>query len=143
VAALFNPSVLLVALGLLLGSFGFGYFKGSEHERSKATNVLLKATEKARETEQNWATNVAALEEVHADEVRTIAAQRDAALAGLRNRPERPMSAASAPSAQYATGANLYRDDAAFLVGLASRADGLRAALDRCETWIAQVTSGK
>lgn len=137
---LFNPSVWLVLLGLLAGAFGVGYFKGGESERGRATAALLVASEKARQQEANWSTNVAALEEVHADEVRNIAAQRDAALLSVRNRPERPVSAASAPSAQYGTGANLYRDDAEFLLREAARADGLRAALERCQAWIETVT---
>lgn len=65
-----------------------------------------------------------------------ISHQRDAALAGLRNRPERsavPAAGKTAAAGEGCTGAYLFRDDAAFLVGEASRADELRAALERCQ----------
>lgn len=59
-----------------------------------------------------------------------------AALASLRNRAERPAvpaSGAGAEACQGATGAQLSRRDAEVLVGIASRADELRAALERCQ----------
>lgn len=68
--------------------------------------------------------------------LRRVGSQRDAAIASLRNRPERvavPASGAGAEACKGATGAALSRPDAAFLVGLAARADELRAALERCQ----------
>lgn len=68
--------------------------------------------------------------------IRDIDRRHHAALASLRNRPERaavPASGAGAEACQGATGATLSRPDAAFLVGLAARADELRAALERCQ----------
>lgn len=63
--------------------------------------------------------------------------RRELALrAGLRNRAERPeLSASGAALACQAgaTGAELSRPDAEFLVGEAARADQLRAALERCQ----------
>lgn len=72
-----------------------------------------------------------------------IARQRDAALAELRTRPERPAvgsgggadvpgdSAGGAASAG-CTGAKLYRPDAAFLVREAARAELIRSSLLKC-----------
>lgn len=68
--------------------------------------------------------------------LRTVDTQRNAALASLRNRAERadlPASGAGAEACQGSTGRELSRPDAAFLVWLASRADELRAALERCQ----------
>lgn len=65
-----------------------------------------------------------------------ISHRHAAALAGLRSRAERaavPASGAGAETCTGATGAALSRPDAAFLVGLAARADELRAALERCQ----------
>jgi hypothetical protein len=68
--------------------------------------------------------------------IRAVGVQRDAALASLRDRAERsalPASGGAAQACAGATGASLSRPDAEFLVGLAARADDLRAALERCQ----------
>ena len=62
-----------------------------------------------------------------------------AAAEQLRNRPERPSgnlsaSAGTGPGAPSCTGAELYRPDAAFLIGEADRADRLRIALAACQS---------
>lgn len=64
-------------------------------------------------------------------------AERDAAVARLQSRPDRQparpsATAPSAPACTGTTGAELSRPDAEFLVGEASRADVLRAALQQC-----------
>jgi hypothetical protein len=72
-----------------------------------------------------------------------IASERDALLDRLRDRAQRPAGGAGGASAvpgntgvdasaQRCTGAGLYREDAAFLVGEAARADLIRAALAAC-----------
>jgi hypothetical protein len=68
--------------------------------------------------------------------MRDVDRRHHAAVASLRSRPERaavPASGAGAEACQGATGAALSRSDASFLVGLAARADELRAALERCQ----------
>lgn len=68
--------------------------------------------------------------------IRDIDRRHHAAIASLRNRPERaavPASGAGAETYQGATGAQLSRSDAEFLAGEAARADELRAALERCQ----------
>jgi hypothetical protein len=71
------------------------------------------------------------------NEKAAIAAQRDAAIASLRDRPPRRVVVAggtSTPAAncQGATGAELSNSDSVFLLGEATRADNLRAALAAC-----------
>lgn len=75
-------------------------------------------------------------QETYETRIRTVGSQRDAALASLRDRAERPAVPASGGASQAcagSTGAQLSRADAAFLVGLAGRADEIRAALERCQ----------
>lgn len=75
-------------------------------------------------------------QETYEAQIRRVGSQRDAAIASLRNRPERaavPAADAGAEACAGASGAALSRPDAAFLVGLAARADELRAALERCQ----------
>lgn len=91
----------------------------------------------ARTTQQAWADQIGRIEQGKQDEINRVRAAGAAALAGLRNRPDRqPASAGgvpqAAPACAGATGAELYRPDATFLVGLAQRADEQRAALAAC-----------
>lgn len=75
-------------------------------------------------------------QETYEQRISTVGSQRDAAFASLRDRPERPAVPASGGAAEAckgATGRELSRPDAALLVGLAARADELRAALERCQ----------
>lgn len=111
--------------------------------KAEADEAALKSSEAARAREAQWQASAASIEEVHQNEVRTIAADRDRALASLRNRPGRPAvstapnmpaSAASAPDC--GSGATLYREDAEFLTREAARADELRAAIQQYLDWL-------
>lgn len=68
--------------------------------------------------------------------MRDINRRHHAAVAGLRDRAERPAvpaSGAGAEACKGTTGAELSRPDGEFLAGEAARADELRAALERCQ----------
>jgi hypothetical protein len=70
------------------------------------------------------------------NEKNIIAGKLDAAVASLRNRPERAARPStpttSAPDCKGSTGAELSRPDAEFLTREAARADGVRADLAAC-----------
>lgn len=90
-----------------------------------------------RATENTWKVNTASIKKERDDEIKDIAAERDAALAELRNRPRRPAPGTTeAPSngqaASGCTGAQLYGNDAEFLIREASDADTIRTALKAC-----------
>lgn len=75
-------------------------------------------------------------QETYESRLRTVSAQRDAARASLRNRPERaavPGSCGPAEAAAGTAGSIVYRADAEVLISIAARADELRAALERCQ----------
>lgn len=90
----------------------------------------------ARATEHDLSTKAIATEQGKQNEIATINARLSAALASLRNRPERPSTAGKLSSAaadcKGATGAELYREDAAVALGIARDADIQRAALAAC-----------
>jgi hypothetical protein len=91
----------------------------------------------ARATQQAWADQIGRIEQEKQNEIDRVRAAGAAALAGLRNRPDRqPAGQGGVPQATAAcagaTGAELYRSDATFLVGEAARADEQRAALAAC-----------
>lgn len=90
----------------------------------------------ARAKEQAAATTLATIEQKARDEQKRLSADLAAAHRELLNRPERPASGAvpkGTADPMGCTGAQLYKPDAAFLVGESARADGLRIALARCQ----------
>lgn len=109
----------------------------------QAVGEITKATDKTwRRTEQLWAADAARLEEERKDEMARLDARADALAAELRKRPMRPARSAAAAQGAAAgvrpapaggcTGAELYREDAEFLLGEARRADAIRTALNQC-----------
>jgi len=91
----------------------------------------------ARAKEQTWAERVGRVEQEKTNENARIAARYVAQLDGLRQRADRRPApsggtAPAAPACQGATGAELSRADAGFLIREAARADAQRAALAAC-----------
>ena len=104
-----------------------------------AATVQSHRQARAREQALQFAADKIRQEKTH--EIRHLSAARDAALRELRNRDERPAvgsdaAAAADPAgagpAASCTGAQLFRQDAAFLVWEAARADEVRAHLSEC-----------
>lgn len=98
----------------------------------EAAQSLAKAVQDARTKEQEWA--IIYQETTHAKdtELRSVAAERDRALASLRNRPrdrlpETPASCAGASPASLAS------EDAAVVIGFAAEFDELRANYADCK----------
>ena len=88
-------------------------------------------------TENTWKVKAAQIVKDKDNEIQAIDAERDAALAKLRNRPRRPapgtaQSPANGEAASGCTGARLFGDDAEFLIREAARADTIRVALNAC-----------
>lgn len=105
-------------------------------ERQRA-EVYAADQRDAREKEQKWAVRVGQVEQEKVNENARIAARYAAELDGLRKRAERrpaPTGETSSTTATCAgaTGAELSRPDAGFLIGEAARADRQRAALAAC-----------
>ena len=112
-----------------------------ESERRTAADRARQESEAARQKEGELQKKADAARKADQDEIRRIAAQRDRALDELRKRPARPTSTAAAgvpadPGAGQAatgcTGAQLYRDDAEFLVRQFARAETIRKSLLSC-----------
>ena len=87
-----------------------------------------------RATENTWKVNTASIRKERDDEIKDIAAERDAALAELRTRPRRPAPGTTeAPGNGCAgTGLGLARDDAEFLTRYAAAAAELQARHNAC-----------
>lgn len=93
---------------------------------------------KARQREQDLQTTIDQLRGEYGDRIKTIASERDALVRELRRRPEARASAGGVLKAADAgagcTGEGLARPDAEFLVGFASDAARLDAALSQCRS---------
>lgn len=130
----FGSLALLAALGgpaCLYAGYSF------EHDRGKV--ALAKSVDKAREAEANWQIAAEAITEVHTDELRRIAADHVRDLDGLRSRSAR-LPETSRSACNGATGSQLSRDDAAFLVGFAAERDAEASDLRACQAWVRSVT---
>lgn len=134
----------LFCVGALVGGgYGYGHHRGYAELKADwdAQQVRQKDDYEARlrdyaEMLEQLRIETSQRQETYEARIRTVGSQRDAAFASLRDRAERPAVPASGAAAQACAGASgreLSRPDAAFLVGLASRADELRAALERCQ----------
>lgn len=131
----------VIVLAVMAGSHFFVYRAGRAAVRAEWSAVTLQATQAARQTEANWQTDVQSLEEVHHDELRRIAADHVRDLARVRDRAAR-LPEASRAACNGSTGAELSGRDASAFVGLAARADAVRADLQACRAWIETVTKG-
>lgn len=142
-----------LVIGLALGAAGAVAFKNNQIERIEAKHgkeiagwkeAQAVALAKYNAADLAHRTREAAIREtadkslqVKEDEKNRIAARLDSALNSLQNRPARPAASAgkvpaTATACKGATGADLYRDDAALALREAARADKLRAALAQC-----------
>lgn len=98
--------------------------------------VARKAEAANRQQERQHADDLTAINQRSADETRALATRIAELAAGVLNRPDRPASGAvpKGPAPEVGcTGAQLYRPDAAFLIGESARADKLRIDLARCQ----------
>jgi TolA-binding protein len=134
----------LAVIGAAIGAaFGFGHHVGYLELKADWDAQQIRQRKDYENRLSDYAEQLEQLrietsqrQEDYENRLRTVGRQRDAAYASLRDRPERPAVPASGGAAQAcqgATGRELSRPDAAFLVGLAARADELRAALERCQ----------
>lgn len=142
--------VVLALLGMA-GAAYFAYQEGQAHkfaelsadweaqQRRQVEYYVARLKARGDEVEEiRWAEREKDL--AYEAKMRHVAAQRDTAIGSLRDRAERasagdgvPTPCAASASQAGATGAQLSRPDAEFLVGEAARADELRAALNRCQ----------
>jgi hypothetical protein len=92
---LFNPWVWLAALLALGGAYGGGRWHQYQYDQKAQMAAVIDATVKAREQEAKWQEQTKGLENAHQTELQRITEQRDAAIAGLRNRPTARLPAAA------------------------------------------------
>lgn len=133
-----NPYVILGAIAIVFALCIGSYFKGRTDANASHTKAMLEQVTRARETEQ------ALQKAVDADTIRLLVEmqrvidERDADIDWLRNRADRLPEGARA-NCKGATGGELSRLDAIFLIREAARADQLRAALGACYHYADQV----
>lgn len=108
-------------------------------ERLEIAKATVKAMERRYEVEDRLRRTIDERNKSFASHSARLIAERDHALARLRDRPSRadspdvPQGAGAGEVTASCTGASLYREDSEFLVREAARADLIRAAYERCE----------
>lgn len=147
--SLLKPKLIVAAIIALVIAAVFLTHKAAVHRAVKKavaetqeqmsaeyTKKLLEASELAREREQVMMASADKLRKDKDAQIASLNTRLGAALSSLSERPQRTPSASKdtpAPcNCSGATGANLSREDAEFLVREAARADKLRSALDQC-----------
>lgn len=126
-----DPRLWLAAIVALAAA----YYAGVWHEYFEARSKLKVLQDKVELVEEQWKTNVEALEEVKDAELKMVTTRLNSALRELRDRKDRRPEAAT-PACEGSTGRELSRPDAEFLAGEAARAESLRTALKECYGWI-------
>ena len=141
--SLLGPSWLTLAGSVLLSAvlFGLGGFvKGTEYEKAKATIALLKATQAARDTEENWQINLEAQNELDIEERARMAADYDRGLSRLRNRAPVRMPAIAASACVGTSPAQLAAPDAERFERIGRDARAVQLDLEKARAWIETVT---
>ena len=142
-----NPYFLLGSLVAVIAAAGAGYFQGSEHGKSSVQAMwdkekaaqyaeYAKAQEEARKKEQELQANADRLRQEKDREIKNLNARATALTNSLQHRPTRTSEAGSmsdtSKSCSGASGKELARGDAEFLVRYSSDAARLQADLNQC-----------
>jgi hypothetical protein len=142
-----NPWFISGSLIAIILAAGAGYFQGSEHgqasvqamwDKEKAAQYAeyAKAQEEARKKEQELQANADQLRQEKDREIRNLNARAAALNNSLQHRPTRTSEAGSlsdpSKSCSGASGKELARGDAEFLVWYATEAARLQADLNQC-----------
>lgn len=113
-----------------------GYDRAKQEIEAHYAEVARKAEAGYRARERQHSADLANISKGTADETRALAATVARLVGELRNRPERPAGGAvptGGASPVACTGAQLYRPDAAFLIGESAAANQLRIDLADCQ----------
>lgn len=136
--------MIVLALGIAYGTHKVLVYRAVKAAvaETKATlqgeyaKKLLEASELAREREQVMVSSADKIRKEKDAQIASLNTRLGTALSSLSERPQRPSSASQGAPASCigagATGAQLSREDAEFLVREAARADKLMTALDQC-----------
>lgn len=139
--------VAIAAVILVIACFG-AYKRGLHHGEAKIQAkwdaeraAIAQATQQAMQeriaAEEQLRRQVDEQQKTYQQKIARLAAERNALLDSVRNRPSRDRGsdvpgAAAAGDRSGCTGSELYREDAEFLVGEAERADRIAEQLTAC-----------
>ncbi len=136
--------IVVLILGILFGAHKVILWKEvkkavaetKEQVSAEYTKKLLEASELAREREQVMVSSADKIRKEKDAKIASLNTRLGTALSSLSERPQRPPSTPEGAPASCigagATGAQLSREDAEFLVREAARADKLITALEQC-----------
>lgn len=132
------PWLILAVVLAFAGGAAVGEWDGAQRRdrewTAKAAKEIAAAERAARTQETMWQEVVNGTAKNYETKLARIRGDLELALDSLRKRPERTagLSASAGADRPCCTGAELCREDAAFLSREAARADEQRAGLDAC-----------
>lgn len=119
------PKLIIATLVFALGWQVNGWRLESAYQKERATALLQAKVKQDQLQKQSEAT-----ERAKNEQIRAVNNRLTAALSELRNRPDRMPN--TPQDCKGASGSELSKQDAEFLIREAARADQLRAALNAC-----------
>jgi len=126
---------VVLAAVLLFGAYKYVYNKGYEQHEQETEVLRTEALAEARMREDALTADAAKNLKEKDDALKAITRKHDNVVSELRQRPPRRTGAdlsQAGTSCEGGTGAGLSGPDAGFLIGEASRAAQLQAALNQC-----------
>lgn len=131
--------IITVVLAVCLGYFSYDY--GYKTAYNKQASTYLKQIEEQQIKYKALQNKLIIVEQDKQNEIKAINLKHDAIVSSLRNRPNRTASTESNNSTTIcpragSTGEQLFREDAEFLIGEASKAMILRESLASCRRYL-------
>ena len=128
-----------ILIGLLLVFIGYvTYDYGYKTAYNKQADTYIKQLEEQRLKQEELQNKIILIQKGKENEIKAINIKHNAIISSLRNRPERIVLKDSPTicSGTGSTGEQLFREDAEFLIGEASKAMILRESLTSCRRYL-------
>ena len=137
--ALMLKYILPIAFAFITGWFCYDY--GYKTAYNKYNSQYIKQLKEQQASLQELQKKFVFTQLEKENEIKAINSKQDAIISSLRNRPERATQPASNDSPAICTGAGstgeqLFREDAEFLIGEASKAEVLKQSLISCRRYL-------
>jgi hypothetical protein len=126
-----------ILIGLLIVFMTYvSYDYGYKTAYNKQANTHIKQLEQEKLKQEELQKKIILIQKGKEDEIKAINSKHTAIVSSLRNRPERNEVSTSIGSRAGSTGEQLFREDAEFLIGEASKAMILRESLTSCRRYL-------
>ena len=134
--------ILSVVFALFIGYISYDY--GYKTAYNKQANTYIKQLEDQKIRYSDLEKKLVLIQQDKENEIKAINSKHDAIISSLRNRPERTTikevnNCSTICARTGSTGEQLFREDAEFLIGQASKAMILRESLTACRRYLLEI----